>query len=74
MQNLKPLASLYSWAGQFESYLVANPEDRFSRNEAHIPFGFTINELHTVATCNSIMLSQIKRSYSNILKIWVNYT
>ena len=27
MQNLKSLASLYSWAGQFESYLVANPED-----------------------------------------------
>ena len=36
MQNLKPLASLYSWADQFESYLVANPEDRFSRDEAHI--------------------------------------
>ena len=34
MQNLKPLASLYSWAGQFESYLVANPKDRFSRDEA----------------------------------------
>ena len=30
MQNLKPLASLYSWAGQFESY----PEDRFSRGGA----------------------------------------
>ena len=36
MLNLKPLASLYSWAGQFESYLVANPEDRFSRCGAHI--------------------------------------
>ena len=24
------VASLYSWAGQFESYLVTNPEDRFS--------------------------------------------
>ena len=29
MQNLKPLDSLYSWAGKFESKLVANPEDRF---------------------------------------------
>ena len=29
MQNLKPLASLCSWAGQFESYLVRNPEDSF---------------------------------------------
>ena len=36
MQNLKPLASLHSWAGQFESYLVGNPEDRFSRDEAQL--------------------------------------
>ena len=25
-RNFKPLASLWSWAGQFESYLVKNPE------------------------------------------------
>ena len=36
MQNLKTLASLYSWAGRFESYLVANPEDKFSHDEAHL--------------------------------------
>ena len=36
MQDLKPLASLYSWAGQFESYLVTNPEDRFSHDGAQI--------------------------------------
>ena len=36
MQNLKPVASLYSWAGQFQSYLVENPEDRFSKDEARI--------------------------------------
>ena len=35
MQNLKPLASLCSWAGWFESYLVKHPKDRFSRDEAH---------------------------------------
>ena len=29
MQNIKPLASLCSSAGQTESYLVANREDRF---------------------------------------------
>ena len=28
------LASVCSWAGRFESYLVANPEDRFSNGEA----------------------------------------
>ena len=32
------LASFFlSWADRFESYLVENPEDRFSRDEAHIP-------------------------------------
>ena len=30
------LASFWSWAGQFESYLVENPEDRFSRDEAQV--------------------------------------
>ena len=34
--NLKPLAGLCSWAGRFESYLVENPEDRFSRDEAQL--------------------------------------
>ena len=34
--EISRLASLYSWAGWFESYLVANPEDRFSRDGAHI--------------------------------------
>ena len=42
MQNLNPLASLYSWAGQFESYLVRNPKDRFSHNKAH----FMMTNLH----------------------------
>ena len=36
MQNLKPLASLYSSAGRFKSYLVSNPKDRFSGDKAHI--------------------------------------
>ena len=36
MQNLKPLASLCSCAGRFVSYLVANPDDRFSCGAAHI--------------------------------------
>ena len=29
-------ASFFNSAGRFESYLVENPEDKFSRNEAHI--------------------------------------
>ena len=36
IQNSKPLASFCGCAGRFVSYLVENPEDRFSRDEAHI--------------------------------------
>ena len=34
IQNFKTLASFWSWATRFESQLVGNPEDRFSRDEA----------------------------------------
>ena len=34
--NFMTLASFFSWADRFESYLVENPEDRFSRDEAHM--------------------------------------
>ena len=36
IQNFKCLPSVCGCAGRFESTLVANPEDRFSRDEAHI--------------------------------------
>ena len=29
------LANFFSWVDRFESYLVENPEDKFSRVEAH---------------------------------------
>ena len=32
--NFKTLVSLICWVDRFESYLVANPEDRFSHDEA----------------------------------------
>ena len=32
--NFMTLASFFSWVDQFESYLVENPEDRFSRDKA----------------------------------------
>ena len=35
MQSFNILASLCSWAVWFESFIVGNPEDRFSRAEAH---------------------------------------
>ena len=37
-QAFKSLASFNCWAGLFESYLVTDPEDRFSRDEAQIIF------------------------------------
>ena len=30
------LANFFSWVDRFESYMVENPEDMFSRDEAHI--------------------------------------
>ena len=39
IQIFKTLACLCSWAGQFESYLVTNPEERFPRDEAQMYFG-----------------------------------
>ena len=36
IQNFKPLPSFCGCAGQFESYLVANPKDRFSRDKAQM--------------------------------------
>ena len=36
IRNFKPLASFCGCTGQFESYLVETPEDRFSRDEAYI--------------------------------------
>ena len=35
IRNFKPLPSFCGCAGQFVSYLVANPEDRFSGDQAH---------------------------------------
>ena len=36
IQIFKTLAGLYSWAGRFKPYLVGNPKDRFSRDEAQL--------------------------------------
>ena len=46
IQNFKTLACLCSRAGWFESYLVGNPEDRFSRDEAQITNKVVATEVH----------------------------
>ena len=40
IRNFKPLPSFCGCAGRFVSYLVTNPEDRFSRDEAHMIFKY----------------------------------
>ena len=42
MGNFMTLASLFSWADRFESYLVENPKDRFSCDEAHMSGGIIL--------------------------------
>ena len=53
-ENFKTLASFCSCAGWFKSYLVGNPEDRFSRDGTHIIFNcsgrcFANTDLQTFA-------------------------
>ena len=45
IRNFKPLASFCGCAGRFESDLVENPEDRFSRDKAHIFFRNLLRKL-----------------------------
>ena len=45
IQNLKTLASFWSWAGRVESHLVGNPEDRFSRDEAQVTITRKVKQL-----------------------------
>ena len=39
IKNFKPLPSFCGCAGWFVSYMVGNPEDRFSRDEAYCVLG-----------------------------------
>ena len=47
--NFMPLACFCSCADQFESYLIENPEDRFSRDEFHLKSSFDKQNLTLVA-------------------------
>ena len=55
------LASLCSWAGRFESYLLATPEGRFSRDVAQLLLG---------ETCNTIKLLRQGQSSCSWLAPW----
>ena len=51
------LASFLSWADQFESYLIENLEDRFSRDKAHIEERGPVVQLvvHQICSLTSVM-------------------
>ena len=51
LSKISRLAGLCSWAGRFESYLVGNPKDRFSRDVAHFKNSFMIRVLITMISC-----------------------
>ena len=65
IQNFKPLASFCGCTGLFESYMVENPEDKFSHDEAHIRHvfmsgarqlaGLSASRIaHKVENCNGV--------------------
>ena len=49
--KISRLASLCSWAGWFESYLVLDPEDRFSCDVAYLELEASDKEPHTRPFC-----------------------
>ena len=55
IRNFKPLPSVCSWAGRFESTLVANPEDRVSRDEAQL---FRVSLIKLFSTKKNILWSK----------------
>ena len=62
-QNCKTLAGICSWTGRFESYLIANPEDKFSYDVAH-----SVN-----ASLMQAYLKNLKNLVpQNYPKIWTN--
>ena len=55
IQNFKTPASFCSWAGRFESYKVANPEGRFSRDEAHITVDYFFHHAYFMTLQSPIL-------------------
>ena len=56
MQSLKTLATLRSWAGQFESYLAANPHD-----VAHTPV--TYRSIQYAVSVNDLFVNHVSILY-----------
>ena len=55
IQNFKTPDIFCSWAVQFESNLVTNPEDRFSRDMAHMVVIFALHQ-HLFSKCSVCLI------------------
>ena len=70
--NFMTLACFCSWAARFESYLVANPEDRFSRDSGSYPFQRYFSHIRTTerwlwrALCDWVVF----RYEEYLIRIW----
>ena len=62
MQNFKSVPSLRSWAGWFVSYMVGNPEDRFSRDEARMNCSLTF--------CRLFYYCKLEESIVLLRRVW----
>ena len=72
IRNFKPLASFFSWPGRFVSYLVANPKDRFSRDEAHIQNAHH-TECHTGTGWKLLPYNDLYEDPNSLKQILHNY-
>ena len=80
IRNFKPLATFCGCAGRFESYLVENPEDRFSRDEDNIiltdrnfPSGISvvISLCHPLCLTRQTAIGYFFAMYENVSCFWV---
>ena len=67
IQNFKRLPSFCGCAGWFESFLIGNPEGRFSRDKAHIQW----NKVVDPCTKITLLSTEIDSSeMSQLMRLW----
>ena len=63
IDKISRLASLCRWAGRFESYLVTNPNNRFSHDVAHVIW-FKKGDIHLLLHTVKEIASKLNRQFS----------
>ena len=61
------LASLFSWAGWFESHFVGNPKDKFSCDKSHIHF-YSITFFRAIDSTDDVRYCCLHRNIENNTK------